>query len=91
MRWRLRTLYNEQSGFCAYCLRPMTIGSGHTPTDATLEHCQARAQGGANRMFNLVAACAECNAAKGDKPLWWAAMRQAENWRADGTLGLRRR
>lgn len=61
-------MFNSQSGFCAYCRIEMTLKLGYSNT-ATRDHVVARARGGRNNLFNMVAACYECNQEKADKPL----------------------
>lgn len=46
---------------CAYC------GDAFRELDLTLEHIVPRAQGGQDTWMNLVAACTECNARKGNR------------------------
>jgi 5-methylcytosine-specific restriction endonuclease McrA len=46
---------------CAYC--------GATSVPLQVEHIQARANGGTDRMSNLTLACATCNTAKGTLPI----------------------
>ena len=65
---RLR-LYNEQSGFCAYCFNKMTMKPNKKNT-CTRDHVKPRSDGGGNGAENLVGACSLCNNEKGSKPLW---------------------
>lgn len=67
-KWVKRTrleLVMRQGNRCYWCKQYMTIGEGGTipprPTDATLDHVIARADGGSKKVTNLVAACAKCN------------------------------
>jgi 5-methylcytosine-specific restriction endonuclease McrA len=49
----------EQGGCCKYCYAPLTVAT------STADHKKARAKGGTNARGNIVAACVECNVAKG--------------------------
>jgi 5-methylcytosine-specific restriction endonuclease McrA len=49
-----------QGGRCKYCLVPLSL------KDATRDHVIPRAKGGSNHKENTVAACDDCNNAKGD-------------------------
>jgi hypothetical protein len=53
----------EQAGCCKYCFAPLT---GST---ATADHVRPRSKGGTSMRRNIVAACVECNAAKGSMPV----------------------
>lgn len=54
-----KTALEEQAGCCSYCFIPLTENT------ATADHKFARAKGGMNNQKNIVAACWECNNAKG--------------------------
>ncbi len=57
-------LVARQGGRCHFCRREMTAISGPPPltgTDATVEHLNPRALGGALCPQNCVAACHDCN------------------------------
>lgn len=51
---------------CVYCCRDL---HGAAPTDITLDHVVAKADGGSNHESNLVTACRACNCSRQDKPL----------------------
>ncbi|MBP6901047.1 MAG: HNH endonuclease [Burkholderiaceae bacterium] len=59
---RRRDVFEKSAGKCHYCCRPLILdGIWH------VEHMLPRALGGADEIGNLVAACAPCNLAKGDR------------------------
>lgn len=59
----LSRLAGEQNQRCAYCaVRFDEAGPG---SRATLEHLSARTHGGVDSWDNCVAACADCNGARG--------------------------
>lgn len=59
---RRRDIFAKCEGKCHYCCRPLILdGIWH------VEHMLPRALGGADEIGNLVAACAPCNLAKGDR------------------------
>ena len=58
---RLRTaIYRREKGCCFYCGKKLHYGN------RTLDHVQARAEGGGNGYRNVVACCVECNSGKGE-------------------------
>jgi len=58
---RLRTaIYRREKGRCFYCEKKLHYGN------RTLDHVQARAEGGGNGYRNVVACCVECNSGKGE-------------------------
>lgn len=61
-------LFNEQGGRCYYCGCEMTLRLGKKNT-ATRDHVIPKSKGGPTELWNLVAACQQDNAAKGDMPL----------------------
>ena len=59
---RRREVFESSGGLCHYCRAPLTLdGQWH------VEHQMPRALGGTDDAANLVAACAPCNLAKGDR------------------------
>lgn len=66
---RLMTLFNKQAGCCAYCGEVMEIDTCNKPMSATIDHIIPRSKGGKDEIFNLVAACRQCNTEKGNMPL----------------------
>jgi hypothetical protein len=54
-----KKIFRRDGGRCFYCLRTFRAD------DWTLDHVISRAAGGADEGANAVAACAECNVAKG--------------------------
>jgi hypothetical protein len=59
---RRRDVFKKSEGSCHYCRRVLALdGVWH------VEHMLPRALGGADEISNLVAACAPCNLAKGDR------------------------
>lgn len=60
-------LFNLQGGLCHYCGCRMTLFIGRRNT-ATRDHVIPRSAGGPTQMWNLVAACHDCNQAKGSTP-----------------------
>ena len=50
-------------GVCLYCKKPVAHA------DLTLDHIEAKANGGSTTIQNLAVACKPCNAAKGDRPI----------------------
>jgi 5-methylcytosine-specific restriction endonuclease McrA len=68
---RLTELFNEQSGWCAYCRTKMTLDTGR-PDTATKDHIIPTSAMGSVRVkdsFNIVAACSACNQKKSNLPL----------------------
>lgn len=59
-------LYLRDRFACVYCLADL---HGAHPSDITLDHVHAQADGGSNQPSNLVTACRACNCARQDKPL----------------------
>ena len=67
----MRTIAARRYGYrCCYC---------HVPTAATIEHEEARSQGGSGWADNLKLACPYCNRKKGARPL--ALFLAEEGWR----------
>jgi 5-methylcytosine-specific restriction endonuclease McrA len=59
-------IYLRDSFRCVYCCRDL---HGAAPSDITLDHVKAKADGGSNEATNLVTACRTCNCSRQDKPL----------------------
>jgi 5-methylcytosine-specific restriction endonuclease McrA len=57
-----RTIHARERGRCFYCLRRVA------PRLECVDHVVPRAQVGCNSYRNLVSACMECNAQKGERP-----------------------
>jgi len=57
-----RTIHARERGRCFYCLRRVA------PRLECLDHVVPRARVGCNTYRNLVSACMECNAQKGERP-----------------------
>jgi 5-methylcytosine-specific restriction endonuclease McrA len=57
-----RTIHARERGRCFYCLRRVA------PRLECLDHVVPRARVGCNSYRNLVSACMECNAQKGERP-----------------------
>ncbi len=53
-RWRVNALLFRDGDDCCFCLKPLG-------DDISLEHLQERAQGGGNRLDNLMLAHVACN------------------------------
>ncbi|MBN9034970.1 MAG: HNH endonuclease [Rhizobiales bacterium] len=66
-RAEIRLLTVNQRGRCYYCERMMTLGP-HPTLKATRDHVVPRAEGGFDHMSNYVAACLQCNGARGTIP-----------------------
>jgi len=70
---RLKVL-NRDGWVCGYCGRDLTKTPGQK-NSATAEHILAKANGGEDRLDNLMACCLECNGRKSDRVLvrqnWW--------------------
>jgi DNA-directed RNA polymerase subunit RPC12/RpoP len=67
----LRSLVAKRDGYrCRYC---------RVPTAATIEHVEARSQGGSSWADNLVLACPYCNRKKGTRDV--ALFLATEDWR----------
>ncbi len=61
---RIRHELAKQQGFrCCYCKR--VFGAKGTPLAATIEHRQAKMDGGSGKRENLAAACHHCNHMRG--------------------------
>lgn len=56
-----RTVHDREGGYCFYCLR--VVG----PRVRCIDHVVPRARQGRNSYRNLVSACMECNAQKGER------------------------
>ena len=59
-------IYLRDSFRCVYCCGDL---HGSAPSDITLDHVKADADGGSNEPSNLVTACRSCNCSRQDKPL----------------------
>lgn len=59
-------IYLRDSFTCVYCLADM---HGAAPSDITLDHVRAHADGGDESPSNLVTACRHCNCSRRDLPL----------------------
>jgi len=59
-------IYLRDRFACLYCLRDLHDAD---PTDITLDHVQANADGGSNEPSNLITACRSCNCSRQDQPL----------------------
>lgn len=70
---RRRAIFERSGGLCHYCAATLTLdGKWH------VEHMVPRALDGTDDAANLVAACAVCNLAKGDRTaLEFVVLRQA--------------
>lgn len=57
----------KQSGRCYYCRRKMEMNPSPAKLGLkpTLDHVIPLSGGGENKLFNVVAACSDCNQAKG--------------------------
>tara|TARA_R110002051_G_scaffold296742_2_gene362922 strand:- start:1316 stop:1708 length:393 start_codon:yes stop_codon:yes gene_type:complete len=67
----------KRDGFrCGYCgFKPQKRGARDWGENyLQLDHVKPWSQGGADTLDNLVTACLECNAGKGDVSLKWAKM-----------------
>ena len=64
-------LIEEQSGLCIYCQKPFPVAHhGHRSVHrASIDHIEAKANGGTDAMSNLVVACYSCNSRKSDYSL----------------------
>lgn len=67
----LRTLFNIQSGFCAYCDKKMDINKCNTHDAPTIDHILPKSKYPQlqHDPKNMVCACRECNNNKADMPL----------------------
>src|SRR6266704_6497870 len=64
----LRTIYNRTSGKCHLCGKQLALtnyGQFGERGAWEVEHSNARARGGTDRLNNLYAACISCNRSKG--------------------------
>ena len=59
-------IYLRDSFRCVYCCEDL---HGAAPSDITLDHVHAHADGGGNEPGNLVTSCRSCNCSRQDKPL----------------------
>lgn len=59
-------IYLRDAFRCVYCCADL---HGAHPSDITLDHVHAAADGGGNEPSNLVTACRRCNCSRQDKPL----------------------
>jgi 5-methylcytosine-specific restriction endonuclease McrA len=80
----LPSLIRQQGGRCYYCRVPIVAAdiARDRRRLATLDHYIALANGGKNCRENLVAACCDCNHAKGDRdPIEFAIAMEARQGR----------
>jgi 5-methylcytosine-specific restriction endonuclease McrA len=64
----LRTIYNRTSGKCHICGKKLALSNYSLFGERgawEVEHSNARARGGTDRLNNLYAACISCNRSKG--------------------------
>jgi hypothetical protein len=66
--WLTRHL-KTQKGRCKYCKIRIRINSDSIENLATVDHVAPRSRGGADEFGNTVAACSDCNKAKGSRDL----------------------
>ena len=66
---KIRKLFNEQGGKCAYCHVDMTLDLGYDNT-ATIDHVIPQKIMKISNEFNEVASCLKCNQDKSDKPFY---------------------
>jgi 5-methylcytosine-specific restriction endonuclease McrA len=59
-------IYLRDSFRCVYCCKDL---HGAEPTDVTLDHVKAKADGGTNHQSNLITACRACNCSRQDLPV----------------------
>jgi hypothetical protein len=59
-------IYLRDSFRCVYCCRDL---HGAHPSDITLDHVVANADGGGNEPANLITACRHCNCSRQDTPI----------------------
>jgi 5-methylcytosine-specific restriction endonuclease McrA len=64
-KWLQRQLLTREGGLCIYCNEQVNL-IHDDPKQATLDHVLPVSKGGLTKLDNLVLACAECNAEKGD-------------------------
>lgn len=67
-----RKLFEEQSGLCHLCGRPMTLkrnGLSTSPSYATFDHKVPKSDGGRSYHTNLALAHRRCNNSRGSTPL----------------------
>lgn len=62
-----KALFEEQKGRCHYCPQQMTLKQGLNHS-ITADHLIPKSQGGTHSRSNLVGACWQCNALRGDRP-----------------------
>lgn len=69
-RYKRERLFDEQSGLCACCSRPMRLGPYHEggvePDTATIDEIIPQAAGGSRKWGNIQLLRFECNQRKGD-------------------------
>lgn len=64
-------VFDRDDDHCRYCgVRLVSSGPGYAPF-RTIDHVVPRSLGGSDDVDNLVAACAPCNARKGNRPAEW--------------------
>jgi 5-methylcytosine-specific restriction endonuclease McrA len=73
----LKAAYEREGGRCFYCHLPLALlengllacpkGTYSGRRVATLDHIVTRSQGGRTRLENVVCACFQCNAERGDR------------------------
>lgn len=62
-----KALHKRAGGRCAYCKCKLSVKSKGHRKRLTVDHVIPKSKGGTNSPDNLVAACKECNNAKGNK------------------------
>ncbi len=82
-------LYHRDRGLCAYCGRKTILADEEELQDsasaglmATADHVKPLAQGGKDKMSNLILACRDCN---GEKGSWFFPPHEEGRWVVDLT------
>ncbi|AFU86686.1 HNH endonuclease [Caulobacter phage CcrRogue] len=75
---RRQRLFLESGGLCTYCTGQMKYrrrvgkkAGNLEPDEVTIEHLEAKAEGGSNHDSNVAAACVACNNSKDNAMLAW--------------------
>jgi 5-methylcytosine-specific restriction endonuclease McrA len=70
----LRLAHDTHGGSCFYCKTEIL------PADMTIDHVEARADGGSKHLQNLVIACKPCNLRKGRQPIELFRPEAGQEW-----------
>ena len=88
---QLRQIYDRSSGYCHLCHKKLAFSNYGKPNSRAaweVEHSNAQANGGTNRLNNLFPACISCNRSKGVSS---TKVARAKNGKSRAPLSLQKR